>query len=139
MVTVIVPSTLSLPGGAASWTSRINVTKGITIKGQTTISGAGTRNPTITDRTVILDNSPRNTNQSGLLQFDLNPTERCRVTGFTFEAGASRVHNGVGIVQLKSSGAAPNYTICVDHCYFNQVAGRCIQVGAGVWGSETTM
>ena len=34
--TVVVPSTLSLPGGAAIWTSRINVTVGITIKGQTT-------------------------------------------------------------------------------------------------------
>jgi hypothetical protein len=33
--TVVVPSTLSLPGGAAIWTSRINVTVGITLKGQT--------------------------------------------------------------------------------------------------------
>ena len=40
--TVVVPDTLSLPGGAAIWTSQINVTVGITIKGQTTITGAGT-------------------------------------------------------------------------------------------------
>src|SRR5947208_3833251 len=57
--TVVVPSTVSLPGGAAIWTSRIDVTVGITLKGQTTITAAGTSNPSIVNRTVILDNSPR--------------------------------------------------------------------------------
>src|SRR5215813_12828639 len=64
--TVTVPDTRSLPGGTASWTSRIDVTVGITIKGQTTITGAGTSNPVITNNTVILDNSPRQGTQSGL-------------------------------------------------------------------------
>src|SRR6478672_6239727 len=69
--TVLVPDTLSLPGGAAIWTGRIDVTVGITLKGQTTITGAGTSNPDIVNRTVILDNSPRNTSESGLLRFSL--------------------------------------------------------------------
>src|ERR1700750_2318785 len=86
--TVVVPSTLSLPGGAAIWTGRMDVTVGITLRGQTTITGAGTSNPNIVNRTVILDNSPRNTSESGLLKFSLSPTQRCRVTGFTFKAGA---------------------------------------------------
>src|SRR6266513_717855 len=132
--TVVVPSTLSLPGGAAIWTSRINVTVGITIKGQTRITGAGTSNPNIVNQTVIVDNSPRNTTQSGLLQFNLNPTQRCRVTGFTFKPGGSNVQNQLGIVQLSSSGAAPNYTMRVDHCYFDQVYSRCIQVGGWCMG-----
>src|ERR1044072_2990682 len=114
--TVLVPSTLSLPGGAAIWTSRMNVTVGITLKGQTTITGAGTSNPDIVNRTVILDNSPRNTSESGLLKFSLSPTQRCRVTGFTFKAGVSAVQNNAGIVQLVSFGAAPNSTMRADHC-----------------------
>ena len=132
--TVVVPATLSLPGGAAIWTSRINVTVGITIKGQTRITGAGTSNPSIVNQTVILDNSPRNTNQSGLLKFSLTPTQQCRVTGFTFKPGASGVQNQLGIVQLQSSGAAPNYTMRVDHCYFDHVFSRCIQVGGWCMG-----
>jgi len=66
--TVVVPDTRSLPGGAASWTSRIDVTVEITIKGQTTITGAGTSNPIINNNTVILDNSARQGTQSGLAQ-----------------------------------------------------------------------
>ena len=128
--TVVVPATLSLPGGAAIWTSRINVTVGITIKGQTTITGAGTSNPDIVNRTVIVDNSPRNTNESGLFKFSLTPTQKCRLTGFTFQAGVSSVQNNVGIVQLISYGAAPNYQMRTDHCYFDHVYSRCIQV----WG-----
>jgi hypothetical protein len=132
--TVVVPATLSLPGGAAIWTSRINVTVGITIKGQTTITGAGTSNPNIVNRTVILDNSPRNTNESGLLKFSLTPAQKGRLTGFTFKAGVSNVQNNVGIVQLISSGAAANYTMRVDHCYFDDVYSRDIQVGGWCMG-----
>jgi hypothetical protein len=132
--TVVVPDTRSLPGGVASWTSKINVTVGITIKGQTAITGAGTSNPIISDNTVILDNSPRNAKESGLFQFALTPIQKCRVTGFTFKTGVSRVQNQLGIVQLNSSGAAPNYTMRVDHCHFDHVYSRCIQVGGWCMG-----
>jgi hypothetical protein len=36
---------IMVPAGAFSWTARLNITKGITIQGQRTISGAGTANP----------------------------------------------------------------------------------------------
>ena len=51
--------TITLPAGTFSWTSRLNITKGITLQGATTIDGAGTDNPTIDDATIIQDDIPR--------------------------------------------------------------------------------
>ena len=127
--TVVVPDTLSLPGGAAIWTSRINVTVGITIKGQTTITGAGTSSPIIADNTVILDNSPLNNQHSGLIKTSLSPTQSCRITGLTFRNGARTRMNQNGVVWLTSDGASPNYTSRVDHCHFDGVYDRNIHVG----------
>jgi hypothetical protein len=132
--TVVVPDTRSLPGGAVSWTSRIDVTVGITIKGQTSITGAGTSNPVIADNTVILDNSPRQGPVAGLIQFSLMPTQRCRVTGLTFKSGTSRVLSQNAIVQLTSSGTAANYTMRTDHCHFDHVYSRSIQVAGWCMG-----
>src|SRR6266487_2116757 len=39
-----------LPPGIFRWTSTLNITKGITLQGATTISGASTANPVINDR-----------------------------------------------------------------------------------------
>jgi hypothetical protein len=132
--TVIVPDTRSLPGGAASWTSSIDVTVGITIKGQTTIAGAGTANPVIANNTVILDNSPRRGSHSGLIQLSLTPTQRCRITGFTFRSGASNMPSQNKVVQLTSSGTAGNYTMRVDHCHFDHVHSGSILVAGWCMG-----
>ena len=56
---------VTLPAGTFRWTSRLEITKGITLKGQTTILGAGTSNPTITDATIIQDNARRKGGGSG--------------------------------------------------------------------------
>jgi len=44
--------TIMLPAGTFSWTAPLNITKGITLQGQTTISGAGTANPSANDATI---------------------------------------------------------------------------------------
>src|SRR5215471_15979694 len=36
--------TITLPAGTFIWTTGVNLTKGITVRGQTTITGAGTAN-----------------------------------------------------------------------------------------------
>ena len=51
--------TITLPAGTFSWTSRLEITKGITLQGVTTISGAGSANPTINDGTIVKDDTPR--------------------------------------------------------------------------------
>jgi hypothetical protein len=43
--------TIPLPAGTFSWTSRLDIKKGITIQGATIIKGADTENPTIDDAT----------------------------------------------------------------------------------------
>jgi len=47
--------TITLPAGRFSWTSQLNITKGITLQGQTTISGAGTANATANDQTKTVE------------------------------------------------------------------------------------
>ena len=50
--------TVTVPAGTASWTSTLTITKGITLQGATSIEGS-LDNPTVTDKTIILDDVPR--------------------------------------------------------------------------------
>src|SRR6516164_3229784 len=52
--------TITLPAGTFIWTAGVNLTKGITVSGQTTITGAGTASCTANDQTIIIDEKPRN-------------------------------------------------------------------------------
>ena len=80
--------TIVVPAGTFSWTARLNITKGITIQGQTTISGAGTANPIINDGTIIRDNTPRS-GEIGILSAAIPPGKSFRFTGMTFVPGAT--------------------------------------------------
>ena len=55
--------TITVPDGTYSWTKKLEITKGITTTGPTTITGAGTDNPTINNLTIVKDDVPR-TNKS---------------------------------------------------------------------------
>ncbi|PYK22216.1 MAG: hypothetical protein DME59_20235, partial [Verrucomicrobia bacterium] len=94
--------TIMIPAGTFSWTSRVDITKGITLKGQTTITGAGTANPTVNSLTIIQDNSPRSTKSSGVIRMTLTPGQSGRITGLTITHGTSTVFNQNGVVQLVS-------------------------------------
>ena len=50
--------TVIVPAGTASWASTLTITKGITLKGATSIADS-ISNPVVTDETVILDELPR--------------------------------------------------------------------------------
>src|SRR5436190_8223645 len=52
---------ITLPAGTFTWNTGVSLTKGVTISGQTTITGAGTTNCTADDQTIIIDEKPRKT------------------------------------------------------------------------------
>src|SRR5436190_2106468 len=52
---------ITLPAGTFTWNTGVSLTKGVTISGQTTITGAGTANCTADDQTIIIDEKPRKT------------------------------------------------------------------------------
>src|SRR5436190_21845816 len=47
--------TITLSAGTFIWITGVSVTKGVTIRGQTTITGAGTANWAANDQTIIID------------------------------------------------------------------------------------
>ena len=111
---------LSLPE-VLTWTSALLITKGITLVGATTVTNAGTQNPTVNDLTIIQDNSPLNTTQSGLIKATLSPSQSFRLTGFTFKYGSRTTRNNHGVVLLSSTGSSPHFNMRVDHCHFDQL------------------
>src|SRR6266481_1755898 len=80
--------TVFVPAGSAAWSSALVINKGITLVGATTVTNAGTQNPTVNDLTTIQDNSPVNTTTSGLIRVTLSPSQPFRMTGFTFKYGS---------------------------------------------------
>src|SRR6187200_3347554 len=74
--------TITLPAGTFIWTTRVNLTKGITISGQTTITGAGTANCTANDQTIIIDEVSRT--GGALLRASIPAGKSFRLTGVTF-------------------------------------------------------
>jgi hypothetical protein len=113
--------TITLPVGTFSWTSGLDIKKGITLQGQTTISGAGTSNPTINDQTVIKDDTPR-TQTSRIVQVDITSTQSFRITGITFQGGSStQKATSDGAFFFKGHGASPVKTIRIDHCHFDSL------------------
>jgi hypothetical protein len=127
--------TITIPAGTFSWTARLNITKGITLQGQTTISGAGTANPTINDITIIQDSiSPR---KSRIMRVDITPSQSFRMTGLTFAPGASTVKGGGdGAFHLHGkSSSSPVTGMRVDHCHFDSLyQGKIIWVSGWVYG-----
>jgi hypothetical protein len=116
---------VTLPAGTFSWTSRLEITKGITLKGQTTIAGAGTSNPTITDATIIQDNTPRKGANTGIIKATMTPAQSFRLTGITFVKGSSTIMS-------TPNGGAPYG----DRGTANKFGGQARQQPAGGAGNR---
>lgn len=105
-----------VPAGTATWTSTLNITKGITLQGATTITGT-TSNPTVTDATIIQDNVVRSGDSQMIIRATLTPGQSFRLTGFTFKPGTLTTGANNGGVHLE--GTCPSTRI--DHCHFDRL------------------
>jgi hypothetical protein len=118
---------VTIPAGTFTWTSALDITKGITLQGQTTITGAGTANPIIKDLTVVLDDIPRRGASAYIIAARMSTgSQSFRLTGVTFAPGTTTTPALTnGPIRLHSDVENRNFR--VDHCHFNQLyQTRCI-------------
>jgi hypothetical protein len=119
--------TVIVPAGTASWTGRLEINKGITLQGQTTIDGAGTANPVIDSKTVIQDDTP-----TGILRLYPDPSKPLlRVTGITFTHGSRTPSTNWGVL-INPAFSVPSTRIRIDHCYFDHIRASVV-IGNGGW------
>src|SRR5215472_8835889 len=107
--------TITLPAGTFIWTAGVSLTKGITVSGQTTITGAGTATCTANDQTIIIDEKLRSLG-GGLMSAFIPAGKSYRLTGITFQKGAISTTGGNGAVRVTSSGGLVQ-SARIDHCH----------------------
>src|SRR5262245_65025271 len=95
--------TITLPAGTFIWTVGVNLTKGITVAGQTTITGAGTATCTADDQTIIIDEKLRGT-PGLLLKATIPAGKSFRLTGITFRRGPVNIVGNDGGIRVGSKG-----------------------------------
>ena len=127
--------TITLPAGTFIWTTGVSLTKGITVSGQTTITGAGTANCTANDQTIIIDEKLRGTPGS-LLKATIPAGKSFRLTGITFRRGTVNIVGGDGGIRVNSSGGLVQ-SARIDHCHFYHLAwGAMLQVSGWTYGVD---
>src|SRR5438093_3614005 len=84
--------TIVLPAGTFSWTSPVKITKGVTLQGQTTVTGTP-GNQTANDLTVIRDDTPRSGNNAMIVDVSIAASQSFRMTGITFATGISPTYS----------------------------------------------
>src|SRR5215475_2451426 len=127
--------TITLPAGTFIWITGVNLTKGITVSGQTTIIGAGTANCTANDQTIIIDEKPRNVGL-GLFKATVPAGKSFRLTGITFRRGSLTDLAVASTVSITSDGGLAQ-NVRVDHCHFDHLyTGHMLQIGGGIYGVE---
>ena len=79
--------TVTVPAGEASWTSTLVITKGITLQGATSIDGT-LSSPVVTDKTIILDDVPRQSRGQPLAEATTRDAAAGRTLAFRHGVGA---------------------------------------------------
>src|SRR5215475_14898030 len=111
--------TITLPAGTFIWITGVSLTKGVTVRGQTSITGAGTANCTANDQTIIIDETPRGRHlrlgqprrrpgrpAGALFKVTIPAGKSFRLTGITFKNGSETQYANGGAIKLNSTGLA---------------------------------
>jgi hypothetical protein len=121
--------TVIVPAGAASWTSSLVITKGISLQGQTTTDPVA---GTAVDKTIIQDNVTRSGGAGGtpFIRIESVLGASYRVSGFTFQSYSGMTkNNSNGAVMLRGN----SHAVRLDHCHFQPMPAQSICVA--VWGA----
>src|SRR5262249_48814269 len=111
--------TITLPAGTFIWTVGVNLTKGITVRGQTTITAAGTATCTADDQTIIIDQKLRNL-AGGLVTATIPAGKSFRLTGVTFQHGVINTTHNDAVIEIFSVGGLVR-SARMDHCHFDNL------------------
>jgi len=119
--------TIIVPAGKATWTSKLVITKAITLMGKTTTdSVAGTA----VDQTIIQYNNSAATPAQIYVQSVAGKSYR--ITGLTFQAYPGNTVHPPGFIVLSGQ----SQQVRVDHCDFQEMPNvdKLFAVGDGVYG-----
>src|SRR5262249_20159889 len=127
--------TITLPAGTFIWTVGVNLIKGITVRGQTTITGAGTATCTADDQTIIIDQKLRSLG-GGLISAFIPAGKSFRLTGVTLRHGTvGTVHSGGAVAFVSSGGLASS--VRMDHCHLdNLIWEQSFLVNGWIYGVD---
>ena len=133
--------TITLPPGTFTWTTGVTVNKGITIQGQTTVSGdhstwSVTSPPPVSDQTILVDNIT-----SGARFFNCTalPGQNLRITGITFKGGTGSGPNGpISVGGSTNNTIGGSHSVRFDHLHFTGQLhrGRGIEIYSGIRGVQ---
>ena len=127
--------TITLPSGTFRWNATLNITKGITLQGNTTVTGNAmdANGFTVTDNTIILDDSPNTIGR--VISVTLTPSQSFRCTGLTFRVGSNNGGSGNNtFIALGTATSATNSLSRIDHCNFDGLNRRGIGVNGSNYG-----
>ena len=112
--------TVIIPAGTASWMAGLVITKGITLKGQTTTDPVA---KTANDQTIILDDVVRGPGGTPIIWVQGDAGKTYRVSGITFQRGSVTDVNFNGGILLRGnlSGSSNSHAVRVDHCHFDDL------------------
>ena len=122
--------TITLPATTNTWGTGVTITKGITIRGQTTINRAGFLDATANDQTIVIDEKPR-TAAGALVKADIVSGVTFRLSGITFRKGViNTTQSQQPTIGISATSLTTNSRI--DHCHFDQLL-RSDTITFGGW------